>query len=91
MKRLSFADIAEFREGEVFYEEEHGALERFTVSRLPTIMIRHQPEKYGGWTQMEWYGKKRNGEEVNFLMTKELAHYGPYIFRVESGRKKTRP
>ena len=89
MKRLSFADIAALNLGQVFYEEEHGVLVRLTLSRVPIIKISHYPD--GDWTQVEWRGKTREGEELTFLMTKEFFYYGPYIFRDERGRKKKHP
>jgi len=62
---------------------------RLTLSYIPTIKIIHHSD--GDWTQMEWRGKTREGEELTFLMTKELSYYGPFIFRDERGRKKKHP
>ena len=86
MKHLTFSEIANLNIGQVFYEEEHGDLERFVVSSVPVIVKSRHSD--GAWAQLEWWGEKRDGKRVHFLMTKELMHYGPSICKGGGNRRK---
>jgi hypothetical protein len=88
MKRLTFNEICELKIGQVFYEEDCGALERFTVSKVPFVEVKSGEAE--DWTELEWCGKKRDGTQVHFMIVKELSHYGPHIY-VLSRKARKRP
>ena len=57
--------------GDVFYECEYGINLRMTVQTKPI-------KENGQWT---WKASTKDGEEVSYLITEGLEHYGPRIYK----------
>lgn len=74
MMRLSYNDMKSMKVGEVYYESSQYNNTKF-------ILIEKPKEIVGEMTQLVFKGSVEGREDVNFLVTKGLEHYGPKIYK----------
>lgn len=75
---LSVEEIQKLAVGDVFYECEMFMNVEARVTEAPTSST----SEPGGHTQWRWKAENtQNGEEINYLLTERMSHYGPYIYR----------
>lgn len=74
MLRLGYEDMKNMKVGEVYYESNQYSNTKFTIIVKPTEII-------GEMTQLVFKGSVKEREDVNFLVTKGLEHYGPKIYK----------
>lgn len=69
----SFYEVCNFKTGEQYWENSQYGDIRFTV--------KYDPEVYndGDFKQVTFVGVTAEGEEIDYLITKGLEHYGPSI------------
>ena len=79
MKFLDYDELKQLKVGDIFAEEEYDWQEILIVSTAPV-----ESKTKSGLLQLNWVGQIRSSSEfVNFLVTKDLEHYGPNIRRYD--------
>ena len=75
--RISFEKIKEFKVGDIFYECDYGDNLKFEVLTCPEESNSGPDNR----KQLSWRGKNlETNEEVSFLITEGLEHYGPKLY-----------
>lgn len=74
MMRLSYNDMKSMKVGEIYYESSQYNNTKF-------ILIEKPKEIIGETTQLIFKGSVKGREDVNFLVTKGLEHYGSKIYK----------
>ena len=74
MLRLNYEDMKNMEVGEVYYESSQYSNIKFTLIEKPVEII-------GEMTQLIFKGSVIGREDINFLVTKGLEHYGPKIYK----------
>lgn len=70
----SFDEVCKFKKGESYWENCQGGCIRFTLKTDPVV---NNDPAVGD--QVSFIGVTAEGEEINYLLTKGLEHYGPRI------------
>jgi len=77
MIRYSYKRLKELKLDEVFWESNQYYNGKYKVSKLPVETYSDSLES----NQLTWYGICiESNEEVRFLITEKLTHYGPHIY-----------
>ena len=74
MMRLSYNDMKSMKVGEIYYESSQYCNIKFIIIEKPTEIL-------GEMTQLIFKGSVKGREDVNFLVTKGLEHYGLKIYK----------
>lgn len=72
--RLTYNELKNMKIGEVYYESSQYSNIKFTVKTNPVEKIS------GDLTQLTWIGSVKDVEDIEFLTTKGLEHYGVKIY-----------
>lgn len=72
---LTYEELKNMKIGEVYYESSQYANIKFTVKSKP---IEKQNKDL---TQLTWIGSVKDQEDIDYLITKGLEHYGPKIYK----------
>jgi len=73
---LSYNKLKEIKVGDTLYDCEAGINIEFKVSESPTEYYNESLKS----NQLSWKGITPDGEEIKFLITENLSHYGPNIY-----------
>ena len=70
----SFKEICKFERGQTYWESSQYGSIRFTVKDAPIV------SNDGEHEQVRFKGVTDDGEEISFLVTEGLEHYGPSFY-----------
>ena len=77
MASLRDAEIPSLKVGDIFYECGGGMNLEARVTEAPV-----EQEGHGGRRQWRWKAiNTQNGQEIDYLLTEGLSHYGPRLYR----------
>ena len=72
----SYNELKEMKVGEVYYESSQYGNIKFTVKSAPVETYNEGLQR----NQIRWVGAVEGSEDIHFLTTEGLEHYGPRIY-----------
>ncbi len=72
--RLNYEQLKNLKIGGIYYDSTQRSNIKFTVKTEPIEEVK------GDLTQISFIGSVKGQDDIRFLMTKGLEHYGPNIY-----------